>query len=92
MLNIKPKELQSDRREEYLFEWFFFGQYQGIKREFTQPYTLHQNKVSKHKNHTSLEKTKSMVFKAKTPSYCWVEIVCMSNSFTSCSLAHTNLA
>jgi hypothetical protein len=24
MLNIKPKELQSDRRGEYLFEWFFF--------------------------------------------------------------------
>jgi hypothetical protein len=38
MLNIKPKELQSERRGEYLFEWFFFffwGQYQGIKREFT---------------------------------------------------------
>lgn len=25
MLNIKPKELQSDSKGEYLFEWFFLG-------------------------------------------------------------------
>jgi hypothetical protein len=61
-----------------------------IHRELTQAYTPHQNGVSERKNHTLLEKARSMFLEARTPKFLWAEAVNTANYLTNRSPMRAN--
>jgi transposase InsO family protein len=70
------KKIRSDNRsefknlqvEEYLEE-------EGIKHEFSAPYTLQQNGVVERKNRTLIDMARTMLGEFKTPERFWLEAV-----------------
>jgi hypothetical protein len=54
--------------EDYLDE-------EGIKHEFSAPYTLQQNMMAKRKNRTLIETARTMFYEYKTSDRFWTEVV-----------------
>jgi hypothetical protein len=82
---------RSDRGGEYISTTFTeYLQLFGIHRELTQAYTPHQNRISKRKNRTLLEKARSMFFEARTPRFLWAEAVNTENYLTNRSPTRAN--
>jgi transposase InsO family protein len=76
---LKVKKIRSDngsefknlQMEEYLEE-------EGIKHEFSAPYTPQQNGVVERKNRTLLDMARTMLGEFKTPERFWTEAVNMA--------------
>ena len=73
---VKVKKIRSDNGsefknlqvEEYLDE-------EGIKHEFSAPYTPQQNGVAERKNRTLIEMARTMLDEYKTPDIYWAEAI-----------------
>ena len=64
----KKKEEQAEKRKKFLEE-------EGIKHEFSAPYTPQQNGVVERKNRTLIDMARTMLGEFKTPEYFWTEAV-----------------
>lgn len=73
--NGKPlKALRTDRGGEFLSNQFsLFCEENGIRREFTAPYTPEQNGVAERKNRTVVEMARSMLKAKGLPNDFWAE-------------------
>jgi transposase InsO family protein len=65
---LKVKKIRSDNGSEFLEE-------EGIKHEFSAPYTPQQNGVVERKNRTLIDMTRTMLEEFKTPERFWSEAV-----------------
>ena len=91
-LHTKVERVRTDNGGEYISSAFQHAIAQvGIHHEFTQAYTSHQNGVSERKNHTLLEKARSMVYEACTPHFLWNDVVNTANYLTNRSRTRANL-
>jgi transposase InsO family protein len=74
LTNRRILTLHIENAGEYLSKQFIeFCQEEGIHRQLTAPRTPSQNSVSKRKNRTILERTRSMLIAGKVPTYLWAE-------------------
>lgn len=70
------KVIRSDRGGEYTSNQFVnFCRKNGIKKELTANYTLHQNGVAERKNKTIVEMARSMMKAKGLPIEYWGEVV-----------------
>jgi transposase InsO family protein len=65
---LKVKKIRSDNGFEYLDE-------EGVKHEFSAPYTPQQNGVVERKNRTLIDMARTMLGEFKTPERFWSEAV-----------------
>jgi transposase InsO family protein len=73
-LTIKKK--RSDNRTEFKNSQIKgFLEDEGIKHEFSSPYTPQQNGVVERKNRTLLYKARTMLDEYKTPDRFWAEAI-----------------
>ena len=72
-------EFKNTQVEEFLDE-------EGIKHEFSTPYTPQQNGVVERKNHTLIDMARTMLDEYKTPDLFWCEAV---NTACHASIAST---
>jgi transposase InsO family protein len=73
---LKVKEIRSDNGSE--FKNLQFEEYleeEGIKHEFSTPYTPQQNGVVERKNMTLIDMVRTMLGEYKTPEQFWSEVV-----------------
>jgi transposase InsO family protein len=61
-------ELRNTNIEEFLDE-------EGIKHEFSSPYTPQQNSIVQRKNRTLIEAARTMLDEYKTPDIFWAEAI-----------------
>jgi transposase InsO family protein len=74
--DIKVKKIRSDNGTEFKnTQVEDFLDEEGIKHEFSAPYTPQQNGVAKRKNRTLIEMAKVMLDKYKTSDRFWAEAV-----------------
>jgi transposase InsO family protein len=73
---LKIKKVRSDNGTEFKNTSVeeFLGE-EGIKHEFSVPYTLQQNGVVERKNRTLIEVARTMLDEYKTPDNFWAEVV-----------------
>ena len=73
---LSLKKLRSDNGGEYTSKKFDdYCKDNGIKREFTIPYSPQQNGVAERMNRTILEAVRSMLYHANLPHMFWAEAV-----------------
>jgi transposase InsO family protein len=75
-VRIKNQKIRSDNGTEFKnlqIEWFL--EEEGIKHEFSSPYTPQQNGVAERKNRTLLYMERTMLDEYKTPDRFWVEAI-----------------
>lgn len=78
--NKKPKVIRSDRGGEFIAgELKSFLKSEGIKQQFTAPYTPQQNGVAERKNRTLIEMARCMMEDSGLPKYLWAEAVNTAN-------------
>ena len=66
--------LRSDNGGEYTFHAFDeFCRQEGIRRQLTVPYTLHQNGVAERKNRAIVGEARAMLYDQSLPFFLWVE-------------------
>jgi hypothetical protein len=65
----------------------FLGE-EGIKHEFSVPYTPQQNSVVERKNHTFVEAARTMLDEYKTPDNYWAEVVNTACHAINCLYLH----
>jgi transposase InsO family protein len=73
---LRIKKIRSDNRMEFKnsqIEWFL--EEEGIKHEFSSPYTPQQNGVVERKNRTLLDMASTMFDEYKTPDRIWAEAI-----------------
>jgi transposase InsO family protein len=73
---LRTKKIRSDNGTEFKnsqIEGFLEGE--GIKHEFSSPYTTQQNGVVVRKNRTLLDMVRTMLDEYKTPDQFWVEAI-----------------
>jgi IS30 family transposase len=74
--DVKVKKIRSDNGTEFKntqIEDFFDKE--GIKYEFSTPYTPQQNGISKRKNHTLIEMARTMLDEYKTSDRFLTEVI-----------------
>jgi hypothetical protein len=73
---LRIKNIRSDYGTEFKNSQFEgFLEEQGIKHEFSSPYTPQQNGVVERKNRTLLDMVRTMLDEYKTPDRFWVEAI-----------------
>jgi transposase InsO family protein len=73
---IKDKKIRSDNGTEFKNSQIEgFLEEEGIKHEFSSPYTPQQNGVVKRKNRTLLDMARTMLDEYKTPDRFWAEAI-----------------
>jgi hypothetical protein len=81
---LRIKKIRSDNRTEFKNSQIEgFLEEEGIKNEFSSPYTPQQNGVVERKNRTLLDMARTMLDEYKTPDRFWAEAIitaCYSNS------------
>lgn len=78
--NCKPKVIRSDRGGEFMSnELMKFMRENGIKTQYTAPYSPQQNGVAERKNRSLVEMARCMLTDAKLPMYLWAEAINTAN-------------
>jgi transposase InsO family protein len=73
---LKVKKIRSDNGSEFKnLQVKEFLEEEGIKHEFSAPYTPQQNGVVERKNRTLIDMTRTMLGEFKTPERFWPEAV-----------------
>jgi hypothetical protein len=73
---LRIKKIRSDNRTEFKNSQIEgFLEEEGIKHEFSSPYTPQQNGVVERKNRTLLDMARTMLDEYKTPDRFWVEAI-----------------
>jgi transposase InsO family protein len=73
---LRIKEIRSDNWTEFKnFQIEGFLEEEGIKHEFSSPYTPQQNGVVERKNRTLLDLARTMLDEYKTPDRFWAEAI-----------------
>jgi transposase InsO family protein len=74
--DIKVKKIRSDNGTEFKnTQVEDFLDEEGIKHEFSAPYTLQQNGVAERKNRTLIKMVRTMLDEYKTSDRFWVEAI-----------------
>jgi transposase InsO family protein len=82
--DAKVKKIRSDNGTEFKnTQVEDFLDEEGIKHEFSAPYTPQQNGVAETKNRTLIEMTRTMFDEYKTLGWFWVEVI-----NTACHATH----
>jgi transposase InsO family protein len=75
-VRIKYKKIRSDNGTEFKNSQIEgFLEDEGIKHEFSSPYTPQQNGVVERKNQTLLDMARTMLDEYKTPDRFWAEAI-----------------
>jgi hypothetical protein len=75
-VRIKDKKIRSDNGRKFKNSQIEeFLEDEGIKHEFSSPYTPQQNGVVERKNRTLLDMTRTMLDEYKTPDRFWAEAI-----------------
>jgi transposase InsO family protein len=75
-VQIKDKKIRSDNGTEFKNSQIEgFLEEEGIKHEFSSPYTPQQNGVVERKNRTLLDMARTMLDEYKTPDRFWAEAI-----------------
>ena len=69
------KKIRSDNRTEFKNSQIEGFLEEGIKHEFSSPYTPHQNGVVERKNRTQLDMARTMLDEYKTHDRFWAEAI-----------------
>jgi hypothetical protein len=80
---LRIKKIRSDNGTEFKNSQGFLEEEEGIKHEFSSPYTPQKNGVVERKNRTLLDMARTMLDQYKTPDRFWVEAInnaCYSNN------------
>jgi transposase InsO family protein len=73
---LRIKKIRSDNGTEFKNSQIEgFLEEEGIKHEFSSPYTPKQNGIVERKNRTLLDMTRTMLNEYKTPDRFWVEVI-----------------
>jgi transposase InsO family protein len=73
---LKVKKIRSDNGSEFKnLQVEEYLEDEGIKHEFSAPYTPHQNDVVERKNRTLIDMARIMLGEYKTPEWFWSEAV-----------------
>jgi hypothetical protein len=73
---LRIKRIRSDNGTEFKNSWIEgFLEEEGIKHEFSSPYTPQQNGVVESKNRTLLDMARTMLDEYKTPNRFWAEAI-----------------
>jgi transposase InsO family protein len=73
---LRIKKIRSDKGTEFKNSQIEgFLEEEGIKQEFSSPYTPQQNGVVESKNRTLLDMARTMLDKYKTPDHFWAEAI-----------------
>jgi hypothetical protein len=73
---LRIKKIRSDNRTEFKNSQIEgFLKEDGIKHEFSSPYTPQQNGVVERKNRTLLDMARTMLDEYKTPDWFWTEAI-----------------
>jgi transposase InsO family protein len=74
--NTKVKKIRSDNGSKFKnTQVEDFLDEEGIKHEFSAPYTPQQNRVAERKNHTLIKMARTMLDEYKTSDRFWVEAI-----------------
>ena len=87
--DVKIKRVRSDNGTEFKntnIEEFLDEE--GIKHEFSVPYTRQQNGVVERKNRTLIEAARAMLDEYKTPTNYWAEVVSTACHAINCLYLH----
>ena len=87
--DVKIKRVRSDNGTEFKntnIEEFLDEE--GIKHEFSVPYTPQQNGDVERKNRTLIETARAMLDECKTPTNYWAEVVNMTYHAINCLYLH----
>jgi hypothetical protein len=77
--DAKVKKIRSDNGTEFKnTQVEDFLDEEGIKHEFSTPYTPHQNGVAERKNRTLIEMARTMLDEYKTSDRFWAEVINMA--------------
>jgi transposase InsO family protein len=75
-VRIEDQKIRSDNGTEFKNSQIEgFLEEEGIKHEFSSPYTPQQNGVVERKNRTLLDMARTMLDEYKTPDRFWVEAI-----------------
>ncbi|KAJ9559825.1 hypothetical protein OSB04_004985 [Centaurea solstitialis] len=77
--NKRIKVLRSDRGGEYVSPFAEFCGNNGIRHEFTAPYSPQQNGIAERKNRTLKEMMNAMLLSSGLPPFMWGEAVLSAN-------------
>ncbi|KAJ9544786.1 hypothetical protein OSB04_024493 [Centaurea solstitialis] len=77
--NKRIKVLRSDRGGEYVSPFAEFCGNNGIRQEFTAPYSPQQNGIAERKNRTLKEMMNAMLLSSGLPPFMWGEAVLSAN-------------
>jgi transposase InsO family protein len=73
---LRIKKIRSDNGAEFKNSQIEgFLEEEGIKHEFSSPYTPQQNSVVERKNRTLLDMARTMLDEYKTPNWFWTEAI-----------------
>jgi transposase InsO family protein len=87
--DVKVKKIRSDNSTEFKnTQVENFLDEEGIKHEFSAPYTPQKNGVAERKNHTLIEMVRTMLDEYKTSDQFWVEAINMTCHATNCLYLH----
>jgi transposase InsO family protein len=90
--DAKVKKIRSDNGTEFKnTQVDDFLDKEGIKNEFSAPYTPQQNGVAERKNHTLIEMARTMLDEYKTSDRFWVEVINTTWHATNGLYLHTLL-
>jgi transposase InsO family protein len=79
--NDNDTEFKNTQVEDFLDE-------EGIKHEFSTPYTPQQNRVAERKNRTLIEMARTMLDEYKTLDQFWAEAINTTCHTTNCLYLH----
>ena len=91
---LKVKKIRSDNGSEFKnLQVEEFLEEEGIKHEFSAPYTPQQNGVVERKNMTLIDMARTMLGEFKTPECFWSEAVdsCLEGGVNRAKLKFTNI-
>jgi transposase InsO family protein len=75
-IGLRIKKIRSDHGTKFQNSQIEgFLEEEGIKHEFSSPYTPQQNGVAERKNRTLLDMARTMLDEYKTPDRFWVEAI-----------------
>jgi transposase InsO family protein len=87
--DVKVKNIRSDNSTEFKnTQVEGFLDEEGIKHEFSAPYTPQQNGVAKKKNRTLIKMVRTILDGYKTSDWFWVEAINMTCHTTNCLYLH----
>jgi transposase InsO family protein len=75
LTGVKIKSIRTNGGREYTYgEFVAFCEQHGIRKEKTAAYSPHQNGLAERRNHSILEKTRSILLGAGAPAFLWAEV------------------